>query len=305
MPPSLASAYLLLLVANQLGVWLHVFQAPAPSSPGDGISNVLIALIGIVPAILTYLGTRPAFNRAIKERDEFRDGITMPVRIPRGEKRSSVMLLGIGGAGKTSLIRNLFNDPNANPNERTEDYEIYRKRMEIGQDNPTLNYFISDYKGQNLGTLVRAFVVQQKLPFSPMAYGYINALVLMVDIVPPPRDQGGIVEPRDQCDQSRIGEHLRQWNDLALDAVFGLVTDTLKCVILFINKYDLVVKHDQAMRGEIQSAYEPLINRIQARAQGARFEVILGSAMHGDGIPRVNDLLMEFSVSNKIGTPLP
>ncbi len=42
-----------------------------------------------------------------------------PPRIPANDRRNSIILLGLEKTGKTTLIRELFEDNNANPSRRT------------------------------------------------------------------------------------------------------------------------------------------------------------------------------------------
>lgn len=120
-------------------------------------------------------------------------GLARPVKVKRG-KRNSIMLLGLGGTGKTTFVRNVFEDRNANPSMETEHYQLYqvtktrkirRSNAETKEDVHTL--FVGDYRGQNLGQLVREFVKQQKSPFEAMTYGFINSLILVVDLFDPPK----------------------------------------------------------------------------------------------------------------------
>ena len=167
-------------------------------------------------------------------------GLTKPIRVKRGN-RNSIMLLGLGGVGKTTFIRGVFGNPNANPAISTEHYELYQTTISIaGQkdEKETRHYslFVGDYRGQNLGQLVREFITQQKRAFEPMAYGYINSLILVVDLVPPPeRSDDPPLQPRKALDAARAELHTEQWNETALDAVFGMLTrGSLRFVCLLV-----------------------------------------------------------------------
>jgi GTPase SAR1 family protein len=213
------------------------------------------------------------------------------------------MLIGIGGSGKTSLIRQLFHDPQANPEEATEHYEIYSRMSRSGtvisppeNGGQAVHLFISDYKGQDLGSLVRAFIRQQKQSYSPMAYNYVTALILIVDLIAPPTHKGEIVPPREHPDPNRVAAQIDQWTDSALDAVFGMLTNTLKYVCLFINKIDLITSHTPKDRNRIRKMYAEVEARLAKRSTGATFEVFIGSATDGTQLPILEQRLLECSV---------
>lgn len=239
-------------------------------------------------------------------------GLTRPAKVKRG-KRNSIMLLGLGGVGKTTFIRHLFRNPAANPTVSTEHYELYRTTIIVcdsgrGDAKPKQGkkhtLFVGDYRGQNLGQLVREFVTQQKKPFEPMSYGFINSLILVVDLFPPPeRIDDPPLEPRDDVDSSRVKLHGNQWNDTALDAVFGLLTSgSLKYVCLFVNKSDLLTESNTtAVQKRVKKRFSDLQSRLEQRAihAGADFELVLGSAENSTGISRVQEALFERSVEGK------
>ena len=227
-------------------------------------------------------------------------GITRPAKVPDGFKRISIMLLGVGGSGKTTFIRSMFEDPKANPQVKTKSYDLYEHYSNPGEmpgstgsekSQKGLAMFIGDYKGQDIGTLIRSFVLQQKESYHPMAYGYINALILIADIVPPPATPDAPPpKKRKLANKRRISLHNEQWNDTALDAVFGLVTShSLSHVCLFINKYDLIEDQGTRTEDQIKEYFGQLRERLDLRAKGAgaKFETIIGSAMTGEGLVKL------------------
>ena len=138
----------------------------------EGLGIVIAAIIGAIVTIFTTLSKK----REIKE---IKNSFKLPVKIPLTDKRNSILLVGLGGTGKTSLIKALLNNHEANPNEKTENFEIYKgdrlsikSKQEKNTENNRYWFYIADYKGQNIGQLVRSFIVQQKKPYSPLAYGY-------------------------------------------------------------------------------------------------------------------------------------
>lgn len=230
-------------------------------------------------------------------------GLARPAKVKRG-KRNSIMLLGLGGTGKTTFVRNLFQNPRANPSMETEHYQLYSvaKYNDEYQDGHTL--FVGDYRGQNLGQLVREFVKQQKRPFEAMSYGFINSLILVVDLFDPPkRVDDPPLEPRNEVDSSRVVLHGEQWNDTALDAVFGLLTSgSLKYVCVFVNKSDLLIgSNTAAVQEDVARRFDDLRSRLERRARraGADFALVIGSAKEGTRINQVRDDLYANSVEGK------
>jgi len=237
-----------------------------------------------------------------------RKGITEPVQLPTNEFRNLMMIIGLGGSGKTSLIRMIFNDRGANPQVKTDGQQLFRTHFgfnagELNGDLPrTLHVFACDYVGQNLSTLTRTFVKQQQDLYSPMAYGYINAIVLVVDLREPPEVDGGTVPVTDEPNQQRINEHLTEWNDTALAALAGfVVADTLKFVCLYINKIDLLNKSSVQDRMRYKALFEILRIRLVERFAPARVTVIVGSALYGDGYNELRQGLVDSAmrVSNE------
>ena len=234
------------------------------------------------------------------------EGASLPVKVEVDERRNSIMLLGIGGTGKTTLIRSLFNDNTANPDIRTDKYVIYSKTERIPAPSPesSCSLYISDYVGQNLGMLIRAFLEEQARPYSPMRYGFVESLILMVDVVRPPslqdQPQDANVNMVHTYDKARVEEHLEQWNTQSLDAVFGMMTATLGYVCLFINKVDLLKNRTVEIDRDIMNIFEPLRRALQARCAGAEFETLIGSALNGGGIPRLHSKLTQHSVTSTV-----
>lgn len=62
------------------------------------------------------------------------------------EKVNSILVVGMGGVGKTSLVYKLTGHPDANSDNQTKDYEIYQVFFEQEK----CNFYISDYAGKKL-----------------------------------------------------------------------------------------------------------------------------------------------------------
>ncbi len=268
----------------------------------DPVTGILVPVVVMMISIAStwFLQER----KASKEIDQLRQAFIKPVQIPTGDRRNSIILVGLGGTGKTTIIKNLLNAKDAKPDERTKDYEIYSgyKASTLGdknQDPEKCWFYISDYLGQNVGQLISSFIQQQKRTYSSMAYGYVNSLILIVDLWPAKKNRKSEDLPKQsRVDVSRIRQNDEQWNDTALDAIFGLLTANLKYVVLFINKVDLLTQRSDSAEKKVMDRYDKLINRLRKRADanGVKFSVILGSARYGTGMTKILEELINASV---------
>lgn len=268
----------------------------------SGCVTILTAIIGVVVAFVQQ-GRINAKNREITEKENTIKGYKLPRPIPVKDKRNTILLIALGGTGKTALIKSVFQNPDANPEQETVAFDIYCANRASHKEGDTESQYIkywfriADYKGQNIGDLVRAFIEQQRNPYPLLAYGYIDSLIIMVDMIrPKPAPDAPDVAPTNQVDKERINFHLAQWNDTALNAIFGLLTSELKYVCLFINKIDLMTDRSPSANEIYKNEFNDLAERIKKRCGKARFEVMLGSALKGEQINILEHRLMENSV---------
>ena len=235
-----------------------------------------------------------------------RAGYTLPTRSRKGEATNNVIVLGIGGVGKTSVIRQLTGNRKANPDIKTNEFEIYTSSIieaTTGQSGRIRTLRLADYKGQNLGTLISGFCRMQLRPYSPLRWGHVNSLVIVVDLFKFQDTSKITALRREQPDRVRIDENIRNWvsptegGTSVFDAVFGLVTDDIRLVCLFINKTDLLVQDDdEAMRRSLEDFYKPIQDEIRRRPLKCKIVVKTGSAERGTGIvgnDSLRDLLDE------------
>lgn len=262
---------------------------------------LMVAFSAFITAVITKMVDKAAERDRLKEIER---SYIEPVRIPLEDKRNSILLVGLGGTGKTAFIRGLLQNKDANPDEKTESFDIYhgsRKTKKDGDDGPVQNnwFYIADYKGQNIGQLVRSFIVQQKTKYSPFAYGHINSLVLMVDLWPPnENNEDPDPMPQQSLDMDRVNLQNAEWNNTALDAIFGLLTNEITYVALFINKVDLMADRSADADKSYVAVYSDLCKRIKLRCGKAQFQVYLGSAKKGTNMNNIEERLMHYSVSN-------
>jgi hypothetical protein len=261
---------------------------------------------GATSVLSVWYNVRQAREKKSLERKvkDVERGIVEPVRIEASEKRNSIVLLGVGGSGKTSLIKNIFHQKKATPERKTDEYTIFASSHAV--DGQKYNFFVSDYVGQNLGNLVGSFIEQQKISYSEMTYGYINSLVLIVDLFPPkanPTDP----EPQTEMEpnRDRVDYNLWQWNETAIDGVFGMLTvPELSYICLFINKYDLIREHSAESKRKIEKLYEKLFNYVCTKVAGLGVdcEMMIGSAGSGEQLTRLLSQFIKYSVPARATT---
>jgi GTPase SAR1 family protein len=202
-----------------------------------------------------------------------------PVRVD--ETRNSILLVGIGGVGKTSLIKALTHDLAAEP-DTIGPFKFYKHVEELGNEPSGIkrtNLYFADYPWQNLTDLIGRFLLEQKQPYCPLRYGFLNSLIMVVDVTESPKYPGEIFPKAQNFSQKRVEDNLKEWNSQSIQAILGLFTrPQLKYICLFINKVDLLVGYDEAMENEIKEAHLPLMRELKEASDGVRFECLLGSA---------------------------
>ncbi len=270
------------------------------------ISALIAALIGIfIVPILQNLAYRSRISK-----------IFSGVRIPKGHRKNSIMMLGLGGSGKTTLSRRICGDMAQEPSKETNEFTLFEG---AGMNNDQkYDYYISDYIGQDVGSLVSGFIKQQLTERSPFRFGDVNALILVVDIVDPDDELDDI--PADQHPKikepnaDRILENLTQWNRTALDAIFGMHTvDSLRYVCLFVNKKDRLASWNSSTAEKIRKSYKPLADDLSRRCfyedersatqQYAIFDIVIGSAAEDIPVQLINNLqLMSVPLSENAMT---
>lgn len=259
-------------------------------------------LIATFSAILG--GAAGAFFGKISTKKVFKRLYLLPRRIPKGTRRNTVLMIGLGRVGKTQLISTLIKEFSEKGKPVTKNFEIHSCiRNYEGKD---VHYYFTDYRGQNFAQLIAHFIQENLKPYTLLRYGDINSLVLVVDLYRYGGDDE--VDTRyDELDEERIKEHLTEWNRIALDAVFGLLTkESLSYVCLFINKVDKWTKSNQKdSESIILEKYSELVDALKKRttiefkeATGetgidyyADFQAIIGSALQGTGVVGNKSLL--------------
>jgi hypothetical protein len=206
--------------------------------------------------------------------------LQLPPRVGGDETRNSILLVGIGGVGKTSLIRALI-DPAAEP-DTTGPFQIYKHVEELGNEPSGIkrtNLYFADYRWQNLTDLIGRFLLEQKRPYCPLRYGFLNSMSMVVDVTDSSMFPGEIFTKARNFSQKRVEDNLNEWNRQSIQATLGLFTRPhLKYICSFINKVDLLIGYNEAMENKIKEAYSPLLRELNEASESVRFKCMLGSA---------------------------
>ena len=279
------------------------------TSLADKLRESPFVAFGFLLISLTFFIVQLYAFYVVRKRENLRKALNLKIQTISTHKRvNSAMVLGIGGVGKTSLIKALTQSNLANPNIKTNEYSIYDYVVNKTNSNSSNNshskkteqyqIYLSDYAGAELNSLIRGFLEQQFIHYSPMRYNSVNSLILVVDLFSPPSLPDEQVSKSDYIDEKRIQENIDYWDEKALSFVFGMLTDSLKYICLFINKVDLLdteeINEDEA--NEIKKKYDTLFKQLSLRSSGIFLTRILGSAATGKNVEILREHLLQYSV---------
>jgi GTPase SAR1 family protein len=255
--------------------------------------NLVSIVAGVISLIATIIAT--LFGLLSQRLKAQLKALLLPPPVGIDETRNSVLVVGIGGTGKTSLIKALTGDANANPRISTNEFRIYKYVQEIQNDKGGIrrtNMYFADYIGQDLSSLILGFIEEQKRVYSPLRHGFLNSLIIVVDLFDVPARTGDTISKSETFSKKRVNENVQEWNTQSLQAVFGLFTKSqLMYICLFINKSDLLNRFDADMETLILSAYNDLRDELAQFTRGAMLECVIGSADSGQSVGRLKEAL--------------
>jgi hypothetical protein len=278
----------------------------------------MVELVNFVGALLALVAT--FFRRSVTNGPQFGSvetgiyglaaGLLQSINLKLGKVLSGgraqnvVVQLGIGGSGKTTLIKYLILDPSANPTIETEGFDVYQRDFSITRtrsdgrlDEVKTSIVVADYRGQHYGTLIEGILNHTVDRRSAVRNGNINTLLFVVDVVPANVDRNADVEPQPRPDPERLRQHVEYWNEARLEVLFRLLRQgSVKNVGVFVNKCDLLTS--EAGREEARRAIAPLVASIARWTDplGVQPFVILGSLKTGTGVNELLDRMIRAAV---------
>jgi GTPase SAR1 family protein len=216
------------------------------------------------------------------------------------ESYNRVLLVGIGGAGKTTLISRLVSNKFANPRVRTQELFTYSLVHEIIYQDNTSDYAIShvcrididDYQGQSLNQITTSW----KNDFRPDGAFLCTSVIFVVDLIEPPERPDAIVNVQDKFSPARVRNNIREWpRGLVQNIIDMTEPGNLKYICLFVNKIDLISDNSRENIVRIKAAYDSLWRLLYQTDTGAEYDLIVGSAATGDGVSQLLSRLIELS----------
>lgn len=259
---------------------------------GKKQGEIIAAAAGVVAAALllalAFLNNtlRNQLQRITGQLQNIKRGLADPFLDPLPIYESfavNAMVVGKGGAGKTSIIRALSASDRADPTSITATNLLFSIALEvtIGSDEKSTHrrltrIFMSDHVGQDPATILKAeFYTNPRLGHLP------KCLVIVVDLFPPQ----GLLSPKDGADtfdNTRIASTLQTFTPEHVRVITAPLSPGDQ-IVLFINKIDMLKSLTAGQQQAARSAYLPLAELLRG-VGGARFSMIVGSADLGWGI---------------------
>jgi GTPase SAR1 family protein len=217
---------------------------------------------------------------------------------PQQEDRyCRMLLLGIGGVGKTHLIKSMMAAPGGedyvpDPRVSTGTAKSYSLINAIvsGDNTKVVHVDVDDYRGQNQGELLR-YLTERGADGKLHA---VTAIVLVVDLFSPPDRDAPLQRTRPDWSASRVAKNNEEWSSAALQPWLDLAGDEWKYFCLFVNKLDLLRPLTNERIRDIEKEYDSLLQRAK-QSRGVRYKIIVGSARRGTGVVELLSDLVEYS----------
>jgi hypothetical protein len=119
--------------------------------------------VGFLTSVASSLTAAVLFSMSQRLKGRLK-ALQLPPPVRVDETRNSILLVGIGGVGKTSLIKALTHDLAAEP-DTIGPFKFYKHVEELGNEPSGIkrtNLYFADYPWQNLTDLIGRFLLEQK-----------------------------------------------------------------------------------------------------------------------------------------------
>jgi hypothetical protein len=240
-----ASITLLLIVIVSISVFLGAeYLFSSQKFPGLTLISILVAVfVGactLLAALVLFQPVKDAFQQIGLPNNDAKT-------LPNGDTIDfNLVLYGLRGSGKTTLIKKLLTLEELGLEPSTLDSKVYQGQIKFDLDHDrAINLRIADYYGEKpsnfLDTLKADFV-------NSAGESTVNAVIFFVDMAPRGLDLDGSILPDDKLlnlmDRDKINERIAEHHDYMsrsiLEVLFSqIASSNLQSVRLLINKADL------------------------------------------------------------------
>jgi GTPase SAR1 family protein len=272
-----------------------------------GVKSVVLATIGgIITGIGGWFRTRKykeataKYETQVNELSRRLSGVRFGLPEKLVESYNRVLLVGLSGTGKTTLIRKLLSNKSANPRVTTADLFTYSLVHETIYRSDTSDLSVSyvcrmdidDYRGQYLSQILNEW----KDDFRPVGTFACSSVIFIADLFEPLNNPDAVTPHRDKWSAARVRENLAQWSESLVRAIIEKAdSGNLKYVCLFVNKMDLLRRFDSEIEKQVEYQYRRMRASILKSLAGVEFDLIVGSAEKGIGVSRLLNRLVEVS----------
>lgn len=273
------------VVPSTVSLWVkHLLDAISDPSVTEKTAGFVVAVFG---GIIAFVKVKAS---------EYKRRLTGPrFSLPEKfeESMNRVLLVGIGGVGKTSLIKKITAHSEIDPRIRSADFRTYSLVHEVSstRSQKVCRIDIDDYRGQDLGQLVDAWSTRK----NGLKNANIESIVMVVDLFKPVGAGGAALRSSPNIDLDRVNHNISEWSNAAISAIMSLPSNRPRYICLFINKCDALVPWTEESEDKIVSLYQPLADALGSRSSGGLFRVIVGSAVSDRGTMRLLHELIEQS----------
>jgi hypothetical protein len=206
-------------------------------------------------------------------------------KVKSSDRIARIAVVGLGGSGKTTLIKTLTACDGIDPKIST----LGVCPIILGKEEKTGSLFgrtrrttiiYCDTDGQSPNTFLKKMLSADNDDI--LHSGCFDAIIFVLDL-----KDSGIAVHRDEdvitsIDWDRVDEHNTEWGHYSLSFLFDALSDKLKLCIVFINKCNLiremVGRKRPALETDILDRLTPMIRRLQDRTKGVSFKIVFGSA---------------------------
>lgn len=292
--------------STPIGVPTSAANLPVPLAQSTTAETSSLAELWgtLVKAIMAIVGMLLLGGLAIISRPVREWAVETFKRATGGIKRQQITIVcaGLGGVGKSTLVRQIIQDPTAS-NHETAASKVYRTTRTIPSDcalkpDCEVELWLIDYPGQNIGHLTELLKKQECPP--------VSALIVVVDTAAGQPTCGSLAE----CDKTRAELHVSEWigrearstptadgvppaverTTGQLAPLMGLLPVNIRYACVWVNKIDAIPSPDNSeLREQYGREYESIrqaLGRMVTKRASRHLdaEIVFGAAARGESV---------------------